>query len=219
MPIDRGIIDQQLHALGEGPRWWEQPELRDLPGVMHADETIQAIARGKLGRVRLLRRSWLIVVTQKRLLCMRSAGRTGWRQFEVGAGQISRVALRVGPFRGRVLFTTSGRTYRLLVPRRDAYKLHRALSNLCTPAQGPLPGFAPMRLVRRVFDHVLALPAVALGPEQPAREQLPAPAPQSDSATDRRIELLETEAQELREQVSFLEELLRKRQAGQGTHP
>ena len=57
MPVDRGAIDQQLRALGEASRWNER-ELRDLPAVLHADETILAISRGKLARLRWMRRSF-----------------------------------------------------------------------------------------------------------------------------------------------------------------
>ncbi|MGH7446291.1 MAG: PH domain-containing protein, partial [Longimicrobiales bacterium] len=110
MPIDRGIIDQQLQALGESSHWWDHRELRDLPAVLDAGEQILALARGKIARVRWLRRSWLIVVTDRRLLCQRSAGRTGWRQLEVSALQFTRVAIRVGVFHGRVLLTAGGQT-------------------------------------------------------------------------------------------------------------
>jgi hypothetical protein len=207
MPLDRGIIDQQLHSLRESSLWWERRELRDLPAVLHPDERILAIARGKIARVRLLRRSWLIVVTDERLLCLRSQ-RNSWNQLEVGADQITRVAMRVGPFRGRVLVTGGGHTYRLLVPRPAAYKLLTALSTLGPRHGDAFSGFAPTRMVRRVMDHVLALPAAALTPYVPAPP--PAAAPDT-SAIDDRFEALEAEVQALREQVDFLEQLLRER--------
>jgi hypothetical protein len=207
MPIDRGIIDQQLQALRESPGWWDQREFRDLPAVLHADENIIAISRGKIARVRWLRRSWLIVVTDRRLLFIRSTGRTGWRQLEVGAHQITRVALRVGLFRGRVRVMAGTETYRLLVPRADAYKLMSALSSLGTPSNEAFFGFAPARMVRRVMDHVLALPAAALNPDSP--RPLPAPVP---GVVDQRVQSLEEEVQELRQQIDFMEQLLRQRQ-------
>src|SRR5262245_341222 len=40
MPLDRGTIEEQLHALGESPRWWNRRELRDLPGALNVDEVI-----------------------------------------------------------------------------------------------------------------------------------------------------------------------------------
>lgn len=213
MPIDRGIIDQQLEALGEGSRWWERRELRDLPVVLHAEEHILAISRGKLARVRWLRRPWLIVVTDRRLLCLRS-GSSGWRQVEVPAAIMGRVALRIGPFHGRVVVVAGGEKYRLLVPREDAYKIFSALSGLSHPQKQSDAGFAPTRMVRRMMDHVLALPAVALGPTPP--EDPPAPAPDTTEIRQR-LESLENEVQELRQQVAFLEQLLQQRHAGSAT--
>jgi hypothetical protein len=209
MPIDRGVVDQQLQALGEGSRWWNERELRDLPAALHPDEYILAIARGKLARLRWLRRSWLIVVTDQRLLCMHSSSQAGWRQFEVSADQISRVALRVGPFRGRVMVVAGSATYRLLVPRPDAYKLSSALSRVCAPASGAAATFGPVRMVRRVIDHVLTLPAAALGPDSIVVHQTALPI--DTSGIDDRFQALEDEVQELRRQVDFLEQLLRER--------
>lgn len=208
MPLDRGLVDQQLEALGEGSRWWNHRELRDLPAVLHTDEQILAIARGKLARLRWLRRSWLMVVTERRLLCLRSGSGSGWRQVEVSAARITRVALRVGPFRGRVIVADGGHGYRLLVPRADAYRVHAALAKIA-PGEAAATRFAPGRVVRRVFDHVLALPAAALDPQLPAAASVPAP---DTSHLEQRVQLLETEVQELREQVDFLEQLLRERQ-------
>jgi hypothetical protein len=210
MPIDRGVIDQQLLTLRESSHWWDQREFRDLPAVLHADEHIIALSRGKLAR---FRRKWLIVVTDRRLVCMRSAGGTGWHQLEVSAEQIERAALRVGPFRGRVLVVAGGQTYRLLVPRQDAYKLMTALSDLGTHANDALTGFGPARMVRRVMDHVLALPAAALNPGVPVRVAVTT----DTSATDRRFQALEDEVQELRQQVDFLEQLLRERHPSIGS--
>jgi hypothetical protein len=78
MPLDRGIIDQQLRALGESGSWWEQREMRDLPSILQADVRIVAIARGKLGRPRWVRRSWLFVTSDRRLICLRSGSRASW---------------------------------------------------------------------------------------------------------------------------------------------
>lgn len=212
MPIDRGIIDKQLQAIGEASHWWDHREMRDLPAVLDAGEQIIAVSRGKIARVRWLRRSWLIVVTDRRLLCLRSSGRTGWRQLEVNAVQFVRVALRVGVFRGRVLLTAGGQTYRLLVPRADAYRLEAALASLIRRGDPTTGEFGPTRMVRRVVDHVLALPAAAFNPGSPAPAvHAPAPAP-VDRQAIQRCELLEEQVQELQRQVEFLEQLLRDRQ-------
>jgi hypothetical protein len=207
MPIDRGIIDQQLQALGEGSRWWAQRELRDLPSVLDADEQIRALSRGKIARVRWFRRLWLIVVTDRRVLCLRSGGGTGWRQFEIRADHVTRAALRVGPFRGRVVVVAGDRTYRFLVPRLDAYKLVTALSTYAVARPDASRGFAPTRTFMRVVDHVLALPAAAFQPDA----QRALPVVPDRSLLDQRIDSLEEEVQQLRQQVNFLEQLLHQR--------
>lgn len=208
MPIDRGNIDQQLQAIGESSLWWDQREFRDLPGVLEENERIVALARGKIARIRWLRRTWLIVLTHRRLVCLRSQGKTSWRQLELKVHEFTRVSMRVGPFKGRVLLGAGGQTYRFLVPRDQAYKLHAGLSSLFTPVDPAGSRFAPSRVVHRVIDHVLALPAVALGPAAEPPRQIPA----DTTNVDDRLQLLEREVEELREQVAFLEQLLRKRQ-------
>lgn len=210
MPMDRGVVDQQLQELGEGSRWWDVREMRDLPAVLHGDERILAIGRGKIARVRWLRRAWLIVVTDQRLLCMRS-GKTGtWRQLEVPASQIERVTLRIGPVRGRVLMVAGGRKYRLLAPRPEAHRLLSALSMLSAQEGRSVVGFRASRAVRQALDHMLALPAVALGPQ--GRPAAPAPPPEL-RGLEHRVESLETQLQAVQQQVEFLEQLLRERHA------
>ncbi len=216
MAIDRGILDEQLRQLGEPSRWWDQRELRDLPLVLHPDEHIVGMSRGKVARVRMLRRSWLIVITDRRLLCIRSGSRRSWRQIEIDVRQIARVAMRVGPFRGRVLIVADGNKYRLLVPRADAYKLHAALLQVASPANEKSIGFGPARMVRRMVDHVLALPAVALDPQPVARALTAGPAGAAAAVAekegrDQRAHEMEQQMQQLRDQVDFLEQLLRER--------
>ena len=211
MSIDRGIIDRQLQDLGESATWWNHRELRDLPAVLDAEERILAIGRGKIARMRWLRRSWLIVVTDRRLLCMRSNSGTSWRQLEVGADQITRVSLRVGVFRGRVLVVAGGHTYRLLVPRPVAYRLSTALTGLARTGHERVSGFGPTRMVRRVIDHVLALPAAAFDPGTPQPAAVAAPVRVDTSQIEQRCDMLEDQVQELQRQVEFLEQLLRER--------
>jgi len=212
MPVDRGIIEQQLGALGEGPRWWEHREMRDLPSVLHPEERILAICRGRLGRLRPLRRSWLILVTDQRLLCLRSAGGSGWHQREMSGSRIERITLRVGPFRMRVLIAGRGERIRVFLPRDEAYTLSRALSNIAAPGREAAQGFGPALMLRRVLNHMLDLPAVALDPRAAPGRSLHSPPLPSTPEADERVHLLELEVEELREQVRFLEQLIEEKQ-------
>jgi hypothetical protein len=209
MPLDRGILEQQLDALGEGTRWWDRRELRDLPAALHADERILAIALGKMNRPRWLRRPWLIVVTQNRLLCLQSGRRMSRRQLEVQGHQIARVSIRIGPFNGRVLVSIAGERYRMVVDRPDAYKIQAAISGIMPTREVTPPSTSPTAMIGRVIQHVLELPAVALQPnEKPATPALPPP---RDDAAELRLQLLDEQVQRLQQQVDFLEELLEQR--------
>ncbi len=213
MPVDRGVVEQQLRELGQGAGLWGTRELRDLPAVLDGGERILAVGRGRVARGRWLRRPWLIVVTDRRLLCIRSERPAGWRQIDVPADVISRATLRAGPFKGRILVVADGRKHRLLVSRADARDIIGALALLDAPANQVPSGFAPARMLRQVVDHMMALPAVAL---EPGRRTLPGPTPtpglsESDST---RIDLLEDQVRQLQQQVDFLEQVLRQRQEG-----
>lgn len=214
MAQDRGLIEQQLTAIGEGSRWWEERELRDLPSVLHRDETILGIARGRLGRPAVLRRGWLVVVTNQRLLCIRSQRGRGWRQVEMAVGGIERTALRVGPLRMRLLVTGGGERIRMFLRKDEAYKLSRALTEIAPPPGEMQQGFRPTRMLRRVMDHMLDLPAVALDPSVPRGQALSSPRPPPPS--DDRVHELEHQVDELRQQIGFLEQLLEEKQTPSG---
>jgi hypothetical protein len=108
-----------------------------------------------------------------------------------------------------VLVVTNAHTYRLLVPKADAYRISTALSGLARAGQEAF-SFGPARMVRRVIDHVLALPAAALNPEQAVSAG--PNGTEAAAAVDKRVESLEEQVQELHDQVRFLEGLLRQRQ-------
>jgi hypothetical protein len=221
MPIDRGTLDRQLDLLGGSSRWWNEREMRDLPAILQEDEEVIAVSRGKVGRIRFLRRSRLLIVTDRRLLCVRSGRGAGWHQLELPVDQVRRVSVRIGPFRGRVVIHTALDTVRLLVPRREAYELSRTLSSLIVPA-GREGRDAARRVVRRVVDHILAFPAAVFAPDAPQRRvshAAPVPAPPLPPAVTDRMEQLEGETEELRRQVGFLEQLLRERQVARAEQP
>ncbi|MGH7469220.1 MAG: hypothetical protein ACRENP_14790 [Longimicrobiales bacterium] len=207
MPLDRGIIEQQLAALGEPATWWERRELRDLPAVLHAEERIQAIALGKLHRARW-RREWLVVVTDERLVCLQTNKRMGRRQFDLHAGQVTDLSVRNGIRRAFVTVRAYGEVYRLRVRRTDAVKLSAAISKLVPTRERPLETrHSPGAMVGRVIQHMLALPSAAFDEVKP-----PPPVQTVDNTPiEQRLQLLENEVQRLQQQVDFLEDLLQQR--------
>jgi hypothetical protein len=109
-----------------------------------------------------------------------------------------------------------GYTYRLLLPRPDAYKVSSALATIGPTPRDSMPSFRPTIMARRVIDHVLALPAVVLQPTTP-RQELPVPAKQADPAVEEHVEALEGQIDQLRQQVDFLEQLLHQHHAAAGS--
>ena len=112
---------------------------------------------------------------------------------------------------GAAPVTAGARDYRLLVPRPVAYKLSTALTGLARTGQERLTGFGPTRMVRRVIDHVLALPAAAFDPTTPQPTAVAATVHVDTKQIEQRCDMLEDQVQELQRQVEFLEQLLRER--------
>lgn len=205
MPVDRNAIDTQLLEIGEGERWWEYGEFRALPHILHADERILGIARGKLltaGRVRIRPAgTWLFVATSQRLLCLKQE-RFSRKQIEFAAGQIDRMQqgarLRVYQIS---LETAQGR-YRIRIAKEDAFGFAGSLAQL-VPNQ-------PARIHDAELEPRPRLPAIG---GLMAKKALP-----SEYATRAHIDRLEAtvdrlqmDVERLQQQVVFLENLLHQR--------
>lgn len=216
MPVDRGSIDAQLREIGEGERWWEQREFRDLPHILHADESIRGIVIGKLlgrrrPRVRPTGR-WMILVTDQRLLCLKQE-RFARKQVEVPAGQIRAIRQRSGLRSHQIVVETERSRYRIRIPNDDAFRFAGALAPLIPDHAAPglgselepwawIPGMstvAAMTGVSAVFSKVSMLSA----PEYATRADV-----ERLAAT---VDRLQHEVERLQQEVSFLEELLQKR--------
>ncbi|HEX8272790.1 MAG TPA: PH domain-containing protein [Longimicrobiaceae bacterium] len=214
MPVDRGAIDAQLREIGEGERWWEHREFRDLPHILHADERILGLVRGRLlGPGPRLRPggAWLIVVTDGRLVCLKQE-RFARKQVEIAAGQITRVQEASRLRAHQITITTTQQRYRLRIAKADAFRFSGALAPLL-PVQAvqPLPPHLEPFAWIPGMTTVASLPGVA---GVVSRVSMLAP---PDYATRAHVERLESTVEQLqrdlealRQQVSFLEDLLQK---------
>jgi hypothetical protein len=218
MPIDRGEIDAQLRAIGEGERWWEQREFRDLPHVLHPEERIHGIINGKvLGRRRPPLRpisTWLIVVTNQRLLCLRQE-RFARKQIEVAAGQITRVHQRSRFGGHQITIDTAVHRYRIRIAKEDAFRFSGALAPLLPTEIQPrpevdyeslawLPGITTVAAIPGLSGIVSRV--AMLSPPDYAnrdRDQL--------ARLERTVETLQNDVERLQQQVGFLEDLLHER--------
>ena len=200
MPVDRSAIDAQLREIGEGERWWEQREFRDLPYILNADERLHGVVLGKLlgaRRPRVLPSApWLVAATSQRLVCLREQ-RFGRQQVDIPLSQITGMWQR-SRLRGvEITLQTMGRRFRLRVAKTDAFRFIGAISPLLPNAPaaavaGEVPGGLRARL----------LP----GPGAVTREEF--------SRVEAALERQEKEIERLQQHVEFLEKLLETRAQG-----
>lgn len=215
MPIDRGTIDAQLREIGEGERWWEQREFRDLPYVLHPEERMLGLVNGKLLGRRRPRvgpaGTWLIVATSHRILCLRQE-RFARKQVDITAGQITRVHQSNGLRACEITIVTSQRRYRLRISKADAFRFAGALAPLI-----PREAVQPLHPVLEQWAWVPGMTTFAALPGVSGLLTKAALLPAPDYATRAEVERLEGTVEQLRsdlerlqQQVAFLEDLLQK---------
>lgn len=216
MPVDRGAIDAQLREIGEGERWWEKREFRDLPHILQAGEQIRGLVSGKLlGRRRpwvRLNAEWMFVATDQRLICLRQE-RFARKQVDISPGQILRVQHSSGLRGYQIVIWTPSRRYRIRIPKEDAFRFSGALAPL-------MPNAAPNRLSPEL-ESLSWLPGISTVASMPlfggivtkvAMLSPPdAPGPDRLVQLEMTVERLQSDVERLHQQVEFLEELLEKR--------
>ena len=216
MAVDRGVIDQQLRALREGEHWWESREFRELPHLMYDGERIVGLIRGKvLGRLPQPRpkRSWLIVVTDQRVIFLKAGIIGGLRQMHVSPAGVTRVyhSNRLRSY--QVTIVTTVEKYRIRIPKADAFRFVQALAAVI-PSESVhrlSPSLEALSWVPGITT-VAALPGV----ERMLSKATVLAAPQPVSRTEMQrleetVEQLQKDVDRLTEQVAFLENLLQKR--------
>ena len=216
MPVDRQTIEEQLAALGEAERWWDQKELRDLPHVLGEDERIHALATGRLLMRPRRTLKWVIVVTSDRVVCLRSDDRWGRRQLDIPLSEITSVSHRGGLRSAKIVLVRGKRKHRIRLAKTDAQRLVAALAEL--GATMPRTGYAfqyrafraplPWGAMRRIqLLDVRAVPA--LPPAKPVESVTKRDLARLEDA----LAGLENDVRSLQQQVEFLEQLLQQRTA------
>jgi hypothetical protein len=217
MPVDRGALDAQLREIGEGERWWEEREFRELPHVLYAGERILAITTGKLlGRAPRLRPAarWLFLATDLRLLCLKRE-RFARKQVDIVWGQISHVQQSSGIRSYKITIATPERIYRLRIPKADALRFAAALAPRVPapfkPRLGPelealswIPGITTIAALPP-FDGIASKVAMLSPPGYALKEDV--------ERLEATIDRLHTDLERLQQQVTFLEDLLKRRSA------
>lgn len=209
MPVDRSAIDAQLREIGEGDRWWEQREFRDLPYILNADERIRGVVIGKLlgpRRPRVVPTArWLVVATDQRLICLREQ-RFGRQQVDMPLGQIIGMRHTSGMRGVQLTIDTPQRKYRIRVPKADAFRFIGALVPLLPHASAAVDVALGLQGGGGVRPGVSGLLARVTGPSRAgfvSRADL--------ARVEDNVQRLENEIERLQQHVEFLENLLEKR--------
>lgn len=226
MSVDRSAIDGQLREIGEGDRWWEEREFRDLPHILSADERIHGIVRGRLigprrppllpTRPRLLSANrWLVVATNQRLICLQQE-RFGRKQVDVRLDQITGMQQDTGIRTCQITLHAPHGKYRIRIPKQDALRFIGTLAPLM-----PRPALRPPNTDLTAPAWLAGAGAVAGIPGLSGLVSRVAMPPTQEYATRRdftrlesTVERIESELERLQQQVDFLEELLQKRAEG-----
>jgi hypothetical protein len=130
-------VAAQLKALGDFHRWFTRKEIQHLPEVLHRGERIKALTSG-----RYQGNTWLIIVTDQRIVFLDKGMVFGLKQDELPLHQISSLSHRTGLIFGELHIATSG-GYCILerIPKDEAAKIAAIISTLirtASPMTGPV---------------------------------------------------------------------------------
>lgn len=126
MPIDRRTVEKQLEALGDFHRFFTSREIHYLPAILTEDETIHGITSGFYES-----RTWIIVITNMRLIFLDKGMFYGLKQVDMPLKQISSISYKTGFFLGEIdVATASGHKSIGSVTKKDIIKIVSILSTL-----------------------------------------------------------------------------------------
>jgi hypothetical protein len=126
MPASKEEIDLQLKNIGDFGKWFTKKEIKHLPEVLDKGEIIKAITSGMYDGT-----TWLIVVTEKRILFLDKGMIYGLKQVEIPIRQVSAISHKTGLIQGTIEISSSaGHQIIKNVLKTDAVKIARIISDL-----------------------------------------------------------------------------------------
>lgn len=131
MAVEKSIVDQQIANLGEFDKWFTKKERNYLHEVMSPGETIHAMTSGLLDG-----NTWLVTVTNKRVLFLDKGMIYGLKQMELPLSHISSVSHKTGLVFGKIEVSTAGGTKLIdMIEKKDVPKVAQIISNLVNMPQ------------------------------------------------------------------------------------
>lgn len=126
MPVDKQIVDKQIAQLGHFYKWFTKKERNYLHEVMTPGETIHAMTSGFLDG-----NTWLVTVTDKRVLFLDKGIIYGLKQMELPLSHISAVSHKTGLLFGKIEVSSAGGTKVISqIQKKDVAKVAQIISDL-----------------------------------------------------------------------------------------
>jgi hypothetical protein len=126
MPVDKKIVDEQIAALGDFYKLFTKKERNYLHEIMTPGEIIHAMTSGLLNG-----NTWLVTVTDKRVLFLDKGMIYGLKQMELPISDISAISHEIGLLYGKIQVATSGGISLIeMIDKKDIKKVAEAISDL-----------------------------------------------------------------------------------------
>jgi len=126
MAVEKCIVDQQIANLGDFDEWFTKKERKYLHEVMSPGEIIHAMTSGLLDG-----NTWLVTVTDKRVLFLDKGMIYGLKQVELPLSHISAVSHNTGLMFGKIEVSTAGGTKLIdMIKKKDVPKVAQIISDL-----------------------------------------------------------------------------------------
>ena len=133
MGVDPSTVNAQIKALGDFHQWFTKKEIQHLPEVMTPGETIRALTSGYYDS-----NTWLITVTDQRILFLDKGMLFGLKQVDLPFHQISSISHKTGLVFGELhIATSSGKCLIKNIPKSEVAKISGILSSLVREAHAP----------------------------------------------------------------------------------
>jgi len=131
--VDAKTVDAQIKALGDFHQWFTRREIQYLPAVLSGGETIRALTSGFYEG-----NTWLVVVTDQRILFLDKGMVYGLKQVELPLRQISTISHKTGLLYGELhIATGSGKSIVQKIPKGEVAKISSIVSSLVRNAHAP----------------------------------------------------------------------------------
>lgn len=126
MAIEKNIVKEQLQALGDFHQFFTAKEIRYLPQILTENETIQGITSGYYEA-----KTWLIVITNIRLLFLDTGLFFRLRQTDIPLSKINSISYATGLFFGEIEIATGSEVKTISsITKKDVLKIVSIISGL-----------------------------------------------------------------------------------------